>query len=277
MPFGGMCHRTFENASRGLRGPRVTNAFRRDVSSDSSSTRTIRPSWTCHQCLSAGCVIGLRRGMAPGCRVHGHQCLSAGCVIGRSTRRLNGTWRSRVTNAFRRDVSSDNGIVLAIPALACVTNAFRRDVSSDAADLSAPRRAHVSPMPFGGMCHRTPSEAEWQVMFPCHQCLSAGCVIGPTSRGKSRGLGPVTNAFRRDVSSDRRPHRGAAGGAGVTNAFRRDVSSDTVIAAFKGLIFRSPMPFGGMCHRTHVQRNHSRRRSESPMPFGGMCHRTVLV
>ncbi len=85
----------------------------------------------------------------------------------------------------------------------------------------------ASPMPFGGMCHRT---------------VPAALHIGYASF--------VTNAFRRDVSSDA---RGAA--------YRPQVAASPM--PFGGMCHRtcstttrtrspspSPMPFGGMCHRT---------------------------
>ena len=155
-----------------------------------------------------------------------------------------------VTNAFRRDVSSDCA-KNASPGASCsshqclsagcvigrgcrparlrgagVTNAFRRDVSSD---RTVPGHPHTR---LG------------------HQCLSAGCVIGPQVGNRDHRADWVTNAFRRDVSSDAGADERFTPAGRVTNAFRRDVSSDSVKLPHTGMLFMSPMPFGGMCHRT---------------------------
>ncbi len=156
MPFGGMCHRTCPDCNTRGVFRRVTNAFRRDVSSDLRVPRRhVRHGKSpmpfggmCHRTSTWSLVrpSGRRSPMPFGGMCHrthqnDHRC--SGCC--------------RVTNAFRRDVSSDpTRCSWRWVRRPLVTNAFRRDVSSDVPEQGKAALADSrSPMPFGGMCHRT--------------------------------------------------------------------------------------------------------------------------
>ena len=278
MPFGGMCHRTCEATAHQCTRTTVTNAFRRDVSSDLlESIAAIQAAESpmpfggmCHRTTTATNSPSPRRrspmpfgGMCHRTRQYAHLKK----VLQSSPMPFGGMCHRTRLGCISRRIHTH------------VTNAFRRDVSSDAEQQAAEVAQLASPMPFGGMCHRTKRQAPRDGVDPespmpfggmCHRTADGG--------GRRSGRLVVTNAFRRDVSSDptvQQPTRVSV--LGVTNAFRRDVSSDiaTLQAQLDGEV--SPMPFGGMCHRTHSRRRSDPRRSQSPMPFGGMCHRTPAV
>ncbi len=251
MPFGGMCHRTSSptpTAGRPARSPMPFGGMCHRTRMNDDRQREVDIG---HQCLSAGCVIG--HGGPRGCSdlPLGHQCLSAGCVIGPSPAVWVPAWRPPVTNAFRRDVSSDSRI------------------SPEWVDSIR------SPMPFGGMCHRTPSSLTLVVNSTRHQCLSAGCVIGPIlsdgtaeERARHQCLSAGCVIGLQEEAAD-----------GTGAARHQCLSAGCVIGPPKRRRrrrkpWRSPMPFGGMCHRTPHKASARRFLVGSPMPFGGMCHRT---
>ncbi len=203
------------------------------------------------------------------------QCLSAGCVIGQGQDGVHPA-ADRVTNAFRRDVSSDvnNGVAKGAGWMSPMP--FGGMCHRTMCRWLARSTCLTSPMPFGGMCHRTRSPEEftarsWRSPMP----FGGMCHRTPIRQWSRKNHRHVTNAFRRDVSSDK----------DKTEFIRQQTGSPM---PFGGMCHRtvrvtpedfglkpSPMPFGGMCHRTKPSKEvWFDRRHKSPMPFGGMCHRT---
>ena len=252
MPFGGMCHRTRRHREYDHKPHHVTNAFRRDVSSDNGVVRGAGWILTASP-MPFGGMCHRTRSKCDAARTELRSPMPFGGMCHRTHRvRRHRRGDAEVTNAFRRDVSSDRRSPGLHRGESRVTNAFRRDVSSDPSRPSDPGCSPKSPMPFGGMCHRTASKLSLYSDFHSHQCLSAGCVIGPRHRQPTARCRPRHQCLS----------------AGCVIGPLADSSATSALTG-------SPMPFGGMCHRTGASPHPRGTRRRSPMPFGGMCHRTT--